>query len=117
MLVEGANTTSEHMETDSRKIVDNILSDMAELNYWICIADATGANGRNSFDATYDEVVTILSAIKNSSAVTLGNLGAGFQDLPDSWSPREIASEVFSSPDPIGEMMDFWIRELEDPQR
>ena len=41
---------SEHMETDSRKIVDNILSDMAELNDWISIADATGANGKNSFD-------------------------------------------------------------------
>ncbi|MDK8671356.1 hypothetical protein [Corynebacterium sp. MSK195] len=38
------------METDSRKIVDNILSDMAELNDWISIADATGANGKNSFD-------------------------------------------------------------------
>jgi len=25
------------METDSRKIVDNILSDMAELNDWICM--------------------------------------------------------------------------------
>lgn len=35
------------METDSRKIVDNILSDMAELNDWISIADATGANGKN----------------------------------------------------------------------
>lgn len=40
---------SEHMETDSRKIVDNILSDMAELNDWICIADATGANGKTRF--------------------------------------------------------------------
>ena len=108
---------SEHMETDSRKIVDNILSDMAELNDWISIADATGANGKNSFDATYDDVVAILSAVKNSSAVTLGKLGGGFHDLPDSWSPREIASEVFSSPDPIVEMMNFWIRELEDPQR
>ena len=46
------------METDSRKIVDNILSDMAELNDWISIADATGANGKNSFDATYDEVAS-----------------------------------------------------------
>ena len=108
---------SEHMETDSRKIVDNILSDMAELNDWICIADATGANGKDSFDATYDDVVTVLSAVKNSSAVTLGKLGAGFHDLPGSWSPREIASEVFSSSNPTAEMMDFWIRELEDPQR
>lgn len=109
---------SEHMETDSRKIVDNILSDMAELNDWICIADATGANGKNSFYATYDDVVTILSAVKNSSAVMLGKLvGAGFHDLPDTWSPREIASEVFSSSNPTAEMMDFWIRELEDPQR
>ena len=73
--------------------------------------------GRMGNDATYDDVVTILSAVKNSSAVTLGKLGAGFQDLPDSWSPREIASEVFSSPDPNGEMMNFWIREWEDSQR
>ncbi|MER0082383.1 hypothetical protein ABRP84_09820 [Corynebacterium sp. KPL2861] len=34
------------METNPEKIVDNLLKDMSEVDDWICIADATGANGK-----------------------------------------------------------------------
>ena len=102
------------METNPEKIVDNLLNDMSEVNDWISIADATGANGKNSFHATHRDVVIILEAVKESPSVTIGKLAGRFVDLPDDWSPGAVAEAIFSSADPIGAMMDFWFRSTED---
>ena len=102
------------METNPEKIVGNLLKDMSEVNDWICLADATGANGKNSFHATYRDVVIILEAVKESPSVAIGKLAGGFADLPDGWSPDAVAEAIFSSPDPIGAMMEFWLRSTED---
>lgn len=102
------------METNPEKIVDNLLKDMKEVHDWICIADATAANGKNSFHATYEDVVTILEAVKEYPSVTIGKLAGRFIDLPDNWSPSDVAEAIFSSADPIGAMMDFWLRSTED---
>lgn len=102
------------METNPEKIVDNLLKDMNEVDDWICIADATAANGKNASYATFKEVVIILEAVKESPSVTIGKIADRFIDLPDDWSPYDVAEAIFSSAHPIGAMMDFWLRSTED---
>ena len=102
------------METNPEKIVDNILKDMREVDDWICIADATAANEKDAFDATYEDVVTILRAVKESPSVTIGKVAGRFIDLPDNWSPSDVAKTIFSSANTIVAMMDFWLRSTED---
>lgn len=102
------------METNPEKIVDNILKDMREVDDWICIADATAANEKDAFDATYEDVVTILKAVKESPSVTIGKVAGRFIDLPDNWSPSDVAKTIFSSANTIVAMMDFWLRSTED---
>lgn len=101
------------METNPEKIIDNILKDMREVDDWICIADATAANEKDAFDATYEDVVTILEAVKESPSVTIGKVTRRFIDLPDNWSPSDVAKTIFSSADPITAMMHFWLRSTE----
>ena len=98
------------METNPEKIVDNLLKDMREVDDWICIADATAANEKDAFDATYEDVVTILEAVKESPSVTIGKVARRFIDLPDNWSPSDVAKTIFSSENTIVAMMDFWLR-------
>ena len=98
------------METNPEKIIDNLLKDMREVDDWICIADATAANEKDAFDATYEDVVTILEAVKESPSVTIGKVARRFIDLPDNWSPSDVAKTIFSSADPITAMMHFWLR-------
>ena len=105
------------METNPEKIVDNILKDMREVDDWICIADATAANEKDAFDATYEDVVTILKAVKESPSVTIGKVAGRFIDLPDNWSPSDVAKTIFSSANTIVAMMDFWLRSTEDVYR
>lgn len=62
------------MDLKPETIVSNILSDIAEVNDWASIADATGANDINSSHATPDEVFTILTAVKNSPDLALGTV-------------------------------------------
>ena len=102
------------METNPEKIVDNLLKDMKEVHDWICIADATAANEKDAFDATYEDVVTILKAVKESPSVTIGKVAGRFIDLPDNWSPSDVAKTIFSSANTIVAMMDFWLRSTED---
>lgn len=102
------------METNPEKIVDNLLKDMREVHDWICIADATAANGKNSFHATYEDVVIILEAVKESPLVALGKIADRFRDLPDDWTPYGIAEDIFSVADPITAMMHFWLRSTEE---
>lgn len=102
------------METNPEKIVDNLLKDMREVDDWICIADATAANEKDAFDATYEDVVTILEAVKESPSVTIGKVTRRFIDLPDNWSPSDVAKTIFSSENTIVAMMDFWLRDTED---
>ena len=102
------------METNPEKIVDNLLKDMREVDDWICIADATAANEKDAFDATSEDVVTILEAVKESPSVTIGKVAGRFIDLPDNWSPSDVAKTIFSSANTIVAMMDFWLRSTED---
>lgn len=102
-----------NMEANPEKIVDNLLKDMREVDDWICIADATAANEKDGFDATYEDVVTILEAVKGSPSVTIGKVARRFIDLPDNWSPSDVAKTIFSAADPITEMMHFWLRSTE----
>ena len=98
------------METDPDKIIVNILDDMAEIGDSTSISDATTANGKNSFHATREDVVAILTAIKNNQAIIPGRLTGGFQDLPADWDPTTVTNGIFSDPNPVGAMMDVLLR-------
>lgn len=98
------------METNPDKIIVNILDDMAEIGDWTSIADATAANGKNSFHATRGDVAAILTAIKNSQTITPGRLNGGFQDLPADWDPTTVMGGIFSDPNPVGAMMEVLLR-------
>lgn len=98
------------METDPDKIIANILDDMAEIGDWTSICDAIQANGRKSHQASREEVVAILTAIKHSRTIIPGRLNGGFQDLPPDWDPTTVTGGIFSDPHPVGAMMDVLLR-------
>lgn len=98
------------METNPDKIIVNILDDMAEIGDWTSIADATAANGKNSFHATREDVVAILTAIKHSQTIIPGRLNGEFQDLPADWDPTTVTDGIFSDPIPAGAMMEVLLR-------
>ncbi|AWB83138.1 hypothetical protein [Corynebacterium liangguodongii] len=106
------------METNPEKIIANILADMAEIGDWASIADALAANGRNSHFASREEVMAILRVLKKSPEISVGKVEGGFLDLPDDWDPAEVADQIFSDPQPVGAMMETFIRPTgEWPQR
>lgn len=84
------------METNPETIIANILDDMAEIGDWTSIADALAANGRNPHFARREEVLTILTALKQSPEIAVGRLAGDFRDLPD--------------PQPVGAMMETLMR-------
>lgn len=98
------------METNPEKIIANILDDMAEIGDWTSIADALAANGRNSHFARREEVLTILTALKQSPEIAVGRLAGDFRDLPDNWSPAQVTDQIFSDPQPVGAMMETLMR-------
>ncbi|AKE38550.1 hypothetical protein [Corynebacterium camporealensis] len=102
------------METNPEKIIANMLDDMAEIGDWISIADATATNGKNSFHATHEDVMAILTAVKGGQTIIPGKIEGRFQDLPSDWDPSEITSEVFDSPDPIAAVMTVLFRPTGD---
>lgn len=53
------------------------------------IADVLAANGRNSHFASREEVLTMLTALKQSPKIAVGRLAGDFRDLPGNWSPAQ----------------------------
>lgn len=98
------------METNPETIIANILDDMAEIGDWTSIADALAANGRNPHFARREEVLTILTALKQSPEIAVGRLAGVFRDLPDNWSPAEVTDQIFFDPQPVGAMMETLMR-------
>lgn len=74
------------------------------------IADVLAANGRNSHFARREEVLTILTALRQSPKIAVGKLDGDFRNLPDNWSSAQVTDQIFSDPQPVGAMMETLMR-------
>lgn len=100
-----------------REIVDRILNDMAEIGDWDSVADALGANGINSFHATENDVLQILTAVFKDNRVYVGviannSVGSPLERLPSTETPESVTRRIFEHQDDndrIGKMMNIFI--------
>ncbi|HJE84047.1 MAG TPA: hypothetical protein K8V94_00495 [Corynebacterium amycolatum] len=86
---------------------------------WVPLAGALGAVGINSNKATRDDVLSLVTDIFEDDRVYIGTIEPGplrtyLAPIPGSTSADKLVETIFSSTDPSGDMMTYFVAENED---
>lgn len=86
---------------------------------WVPLAGALGAVGINSNKATRDDVLSLVTDIFEDDRVYIGAIEPGplrtyLTPIPGSTSADKLVETIFSSTDPSGDMMTYFVAENED---
>lgn len=99
------------------EIVDNIIEEIHEMQDWITISAALGANEINSNFASRDDILSIVNAALSDSRVYIGTIETGTPNnyltpIPPETTPASIVDDILKDPDEvIHSMMDYFIAE------
>ena len=99
--------------------VSDVLEEIHEMEDWIPLAGALGAVGINSNKATRDDVLSLVTDIFEDDRVYIGTIEPGplrtyLTPIPGSTSADKLVKTIFSSTDPSGDMMTYFVAENED---
>lgn len=99
--------------------VSDVLEEIHEMEDWVPLAGALGAVGINSNKATRDDVLSLVTDIFEDDRVYIGTIEPGplrtyLTPIPGSTSADKLVKTIFSSTDPSGDMMTYFVAENED---